>query len=91
MGLESNRFSGEIPAEMGNMRDLTILNMDRNRLRGEIPQSFSQLSNLKFLNLVFNDGLFGRLPDALCQFNLVNLGVDCDNVDCPCCNSCNYY
>ena len=89
MGLELNQFTS-IPNTIGMMSELRILNIDRNNLQGTIPAELDRLRNLKYLNLVQNPDLRGGLG-ALCEFNMISLGADCDRVDCPCCTSCHRY
>ncbi|KAG8084912.1 hypothetical protein GUJ93_ZPchr0010g7327 [Zizania palustris] len=48
LNLANNRFSGEIPAEIGNLSSLTYLNLLGNRLTGGIPEELNQLSPAGF-------------------------------------------
>ena len=66
--LSSNQLNGEIPAELGNLSNLTVLNLAVNDLSGSIPASVGTLSELTELNL-HSSGLSGPIPQ-----NLVNLG-----------------
>ena len=47
--LEGNGITGEIPEELGNLSNLTTLNLGNNRLTGEIPSSLGNLKKLRFL------------------------------------------
>ncbi|GJP72571.1 hypothetical protein CLOP_g3288 [Closterium sp. NIES-67] len=58
----NNDLSGTIPATIGGMLQLEILDMSGNRLSGEIPEDFTGLIKLTVLNLRENQ-LTGRLPD----------------------------
>ncbi len=63
-GLRAWQFSGPVPPELGNLHNLTVLNLSRNRLIGSIPFEFGNLSNLKKLFL-FNNRLDGPIPGEL--------------------------
>ena len=63
-------LTGEIPPELGNLKNLENLDLSRNRLTGEIPPELGNLHNLKFLDLHRNS-LTGEIPPEL--GNLVNL------------------
>ena len=45
--LRNNTLSGEIPAELGSLPNLTYLSLGANALSGEIPPELGSLSNLK--------------------------------------------
>ena len=65
-GLElwDNDLSGELPAELGSLSNLTDLNLSRNDLSGELPAELGSLSSLTELRLFDND-LSGELPAEL--------------------------
>ena len=65
-----NDLSGPIPVELGNLNNLTVLNLGSNRLSGPIPVELGNLTNLTVLNLVSNQ-LSGPIPVEL--GNLTNL------------------
>ena len=71
LNLGSNRLSGEIPPELGNLTNLQHLNLSWNRLSGEIPPELGNLTNLQHLNLSGNNQLSGEIPPEL--GNLTNL------------------
>ena len=56
--LSNNRLTGSIPAELGELSNLTYLSLWGNRLTGSIPAELGNLINLTYLNLSNND--FGR-------------------------------
>ena len=62
--LNNNRLSGTIPAEIGSLAFLTVLNLSFNSLRGVIPPQLCKLENLKGLYLNDNQ-LVGELPAEL--------------------------
>ncbi len=72
LNLASNRLSGEIPPELGNLINLTELYLCGNRLSGEIPSELGNLINLTELHLCDNQ-LSGTIPSEV--GNLTNLSV----------------
>ncbi|GKF83099.1 probable leucine-rich repeat receptor-like serine/threonine-protein kinase isoform X2, partial [Tanacetum coccineum] len=44
--LESNMFSGTIPAELGKLENLVNLTLHANYLSGELPVELNKLTNL---------------------------------------------
>ncbi len=70
LALIDNQLRGEIPAELGNLPNLTVLRLSDNQLTGKILPELSNLSNLKSLDLRDNQ-LTGAIPEDV--GNLVNL------------------
>ncbi|KAJ4839812.1 hypothetical protein Tsubulata_027068 [Turnera subulata] len=66
--LSCNRFTGEIPPELGNMRGLRALNLSHNNLTGAIPTTFSNLKQTESLDLSHN-GLTGAIPQQLTELH----------------------
>ena len=64
LNLSANELSGEIPAELGNLANLSYLNLDVNELSGDIPAELGDLANLQELSLLGN-GLSGEIPAEL--------------------------
>lgn len=60
------RFLGQIPPEIGNYRQLRILNFQTNNLSGAIPTELGQLDNLECLGLGKNN-FTGTIPRSLLQ------------------------
>ena len=56
-----NNIGGAIPSELGLLRNLQLLQLDRNMFLNPIPGSLGRLRNLKVLNLEEN-ALTGSLP-----------------------------
>ncbi|GJN03929.1 hypothetical protein PR202_ga21428 [Eleusine coracana subsp. coracana] len=60
--LPGNALTGDIPASIGTLSRLTVLNLADNQLKGPIPTSITALgSSLKHLDLA-NNRLTGRVP-----------------------------
>ena len=62
--LQDEDLSGEIPAELSSLSNLTVLHLENNDLSGEIPAELGSLSNLTVLHLENND-LSGEIPAEL--------------------------
>ena len=67
---DSNHFSGEIPPEIGGLRNLQSLSLDGIGVTGSIPAGLSNLEKLQRLSLHGNE-LTGPIPSEL--GGLVNL------------------
>ena len=63
-------LTGEIPSEIGNLTNLTYLNLRSNQLTGSIPPEIGNLTNLTRLWLNDNQ-LTGSIPPEI--GNLTNL------------------
>ena len=61
LNLRDNRLSGELPPELGDLRNLRELILRDNQLTGEIPLELGNLANLEVLSLVGNR-LSGPIP-----------------------------
>ncbi|KAK4708456.1 hypothetical protein R3W88_029381 [Solanum pinnatisectum] len=66
--LSSNRLTGEIPVELGNMSNIHALNLSHNHLIGRIPNTFSNLHEIESLDLSYNR-LNGSIPVGLLELN----------------------
>lgn len=97
LDLSDNSFNGTIPSELGTSSNASLisnklrsLSLNGNFLVGTVPESFVNLQRLQTLMLQSNY-LLGSMPSVVCdRFNmtLVTVYVDCEEVDCPCCNFC---
>ena len=70
IAFSSNNLTGEIPARLGELKNLEYMNFRDNQLSGEIPEELGNLTNLTYLNLRGNQ-LSGGIPKEL--GNLANL------------------
>ena len=68
--LNGSGLTGEIPEEIGQLTNLTLLNLGWNQLTGEIPVEIGNLTNLTGLALYYNQ-LTGEIPSEI--GNLTNL------------------
>jgi Leucine-rich repeat (LRR) protein len=74
--LEDNQLTGSIPSEIGNLTNLTYLNLSNNQLSGSIPSEIGNLTNLTTLGLGSNQ-LTGSIPPEMWNLtNLTQLGLD---------------
>ena len=80
IALRENNRSGEIPAELDRLANLTFLYPQRNRLSGEIPVELGNLSDLEWLYLRDNQ-LSGCIPAGLHNVP----GNDLDDLGLPDC------
>ena len=69
---QGNNLVGKIPSAVGDMTELSTLNLAYNQLSGTIPVEICRLSRLGYLALQKNQ-LSGLLPDSL--NNLKSLGI----------------
>ena len=75
LDLNRNQLTGEIPAELGSLTNLTQLFLSRNQLTGEIPAELGSLTNLTQLFLSRNQ-LTGEIPVELGSLtNLTQLSL----------------
>ncbi|GKV21781.1 hypothetical protein SLEP1_g31727 [Rubroshorea leprosula] len=68
--LSCNKFDGEIPEVVGNLKGLQLLNLSNNILVGPIPTALGYLTNLEALDLSQNK-LTGRIPTQLTRLNFL--------------------
>ncbi|XP_042973975.1 receptor-like protein 7 [Carya illinoinensis] len=68
--ISSNRFGGEIPESIGNLRGLHLLNLSNNVLTSHIPPSLANLTELESLDLSKNN-LSGEIPQQLTQLTFL--------------------
>eukprot|EP00257_Ricinus_communis_P004749 XP_002518317.2 receptor-like protein EIX2 [Ricinus communis] len=68
LSLSGNQLAGNIPATIGDMLLLQVIDLSNNNLLGSIPDSIGNCSFLKVLDLSFNN-LSGTIPASLGQLN----------------------
>ncbi|XP_012076552.2 phytosulfokine receptor 2 [Jatropha curcas] len=75
--LGNNRINGTILPEIGNLKQLHVLDLSRNDISGTIPDSISEMENLEILDLSSNE-LRGSIPPSfekltfLSKFSVAN-------------------
>ncbi|KAK8488537.1 hypothetical protein V6N11_045099 [Hibiscus sabdariffa] len=72
MDLSNNRFSGQIPEEVGQLVSLQMLNFSHNNFIGPIPASFRNLVALESLDLSSNK-LNGRIPSQMSKLTFLEV------------------
>ncbi|KAM3338541.1 hypothetical protein P3S68_030627 [Capsicum galapagoense] len=78
--LSSNRLTGEIPVELGNLSKIHALNLSHNHFVGRIPGTFSNLHDVESLDLSYNS-LNGRIPVGLLElYSLAIFSVAYNNL-----------
>jgi len=90
--LYNNKFKGQIPSAMGNMKSLRELIIDQNEFTGTVPAELGHLQNLNTM-FIFSNNLNGTVPEPICNLRDVSslkyLWADCMNqFNCTCCSSC---
>ena len=68
--MSGNRFVGEIPSYIGDLKRLRMLNLSNNILTGHIPPSIGNLTMLELLDLSQNR-LPGEIPSQLTQLTFL--------------------
>ncbi|KEH19884.1 tyrosine kinase family protein [Medicago truncatula] len=75
LDLSSNAFIGDFPPDIGNLRELVILDLSRNQISSNIPTTISSLQNLQNLSLAHNK-LNGSIPTSLGEMvSLISLDL----------------
>ncbi|KAM3730466.1 hypothetical protein ACB098_12G089900 [Castanea mollissima] len=70
LDFSSNRFAGDIPKSIGNIKVLRLLNLSNNILTGHIPPTLGNLAELESLDLSQNK-LVGEIPKQLTQLTFL--------------------
>uniref|UniRef100_A0A803N6E5 Leucine-rich repeat-containing N-terminal plant-type domain-containing protein n=1 Tax=Chenopodium quinoa TaxID=63459 RepID=A0A803N6E5_CHEQI len=76
LSVAETKFSGELPASLGNLGSLTtILDLEECKFSGQIPSSIGNLTNFTNMNLESNN-FSGPLPNSIMnQTRLYSLGL----------------
>ena len=69
--MSDNKFTGEIPPEIGNCNQLEMVDLHGNALQGIIPSSFEFLVGPNVLDLSMNR-LAGTIPENLGKLTSLN-------------------
>ncbi|KAI3828099.1 hypothetical protein L1987_02196 [Smallanthus sonchifolius] len=79
LNLGNNQLSGQLPVEVGNLKNLYEINLANNRLSGDLPSSLGRCISLFNLN-ISNNFFSGSLPESLKSLrSLENLDVSSNN------------
>ncbi|XP_065848682.1 cuscuta receptor 1-like isoform X2 [Euphorbia lathyris] len=68
--LSVNNLIGRIPLQIGDLRNIKVLNFSHNSLSGTIPPTFSNLKEIESLDLSHNN-LQGTIPHQLTQLTSI--------------------
>jgi len=82
--INGNKLEGPIPHFFGNFTKLLYLYLNDNKFNGTVPQTLSSASKLFRINISKNN-LTGEIDELLCD-STDEIIVDCQKVDCSCCN-----
>eukprot|EP00268_Persea_americana_P003478 TRINITY_DN11053_c0_g1_i2.p1 TRINITY_DN11053_c0_g1~~TRINITY_DN11053_c0_g1_i2.p1 ORF type:complete len:793 (-),score=87.60 TRINITY_DN11053_c0_g1_i2:154-2532(-) len=66
--LSMNQLVGNIPSQVGDLKELHLLNLSNNFLSGSIPESFQNLKNIESLDLSHNK-LVGTIPPQMIELH----------------------
>jgi len=80
LDIDENNAGGFLPAEIGLLTGLSVINMDDNQIGGSIPPSIGDLSRLRVLDLDSNR-LTGVLPRELFLLPLETLDLNTNNLE----------
>ncbi|KAK0591850.1 hypothetical protein LWI29_009196 [Acer saccharum] len=83
LDLSSNELTGDIPLEIGYLKNIHAINPSHNFLSGSIPESFTNLKNIESLDLSHNK-LSGQIPPQLTElYSLAIFNVSFNNLSGP--------
>ncbi|KAL8258073.1 hypothetical protein R6Q59_030114 [Mikania micrantha] len=64
VNLSKNRFTGNIPEDLCNLSNITVLDLSQNKLSGRLPECLGNLSSLVAMDLS-NNTITGVVPSSL--------------------------
>ncbi|CAB9504155.1 receptor-like protein kinase [Seminavis robusta] len=67
LNLSHNSLSGEISTEIGLLTSLSKMDISNNQFFGRLPEEISALTGLYQFDIHGNDGLHGKIPQAVCD------------------------
>ena len=70
-------MNGSIPPDIGNLTNLTYLNLNGNQLTGEIPPEIESLTSLTVLQLQ-NNQFSGEISQTICDLTNLNWVINID-------------
>ncbi|KAG5548004.1 hypothetical protein RHGRI_013634 [Rhododendron griersonianum] len=83
LNLSNNKFSQEIPGQLGKIPLLYELDLSRNSLTGEIPSAIAGFKSLEWLNLSHNN-LSGLIPNVFEEMKwLVHVDISFNELEGP--------
>jgi len=75
LDLQNNKLTGELPEAIGDLTNLTYLNISENQLEGVIPEDICNLSNLQWgstfsntASTLFNNQFCPPYPECIAPF-----------------------
>ena len=77
------KLTGSIPPAIGNLVNLTHIDLSMNELTGEIPKEIGNLTNLTFMALDSNN-LTGEIPEEVCilvENNDLHIVIDSEMIN----------
>ena len=81
--LSDNRFYGQIPDSVGNLKGLIVLNLSCNKFMSHIPSSLGNIIALESLDLSQNS-IFGEIPQQLTSLTFLEyLNLSQNQLFCP--------
>ncbi|CAM0943819.1 unnamed protein product [Alopecurus aequalis] len=72
LALETNKISGSIPKDIGNLFNLQSLTLGNNHFTGDLPSSIGRLQNLRLLSAA-NNTISGSIPLTLGNLTELNI------------------